>query len=378
MNPRFLIISALAVSVFATSVPQFARASSAQIDQMTEDQREELLLGEIYKRMEGGMNSGGGNSLKGKMIESYRVDHRKLKGYNEVVVPVLNQLKERNPGFAKSFSQVSNKKTWFLVPAEFSTIPRAISGIPANTEQTALNKKEIVWISQNNFAAKSTDQAGILVLHEMVMNYIMNTDYSKLSTVDLISKTQIATSALLDMHKMNDFELADALTIQTGYFQQEKVAQAEVQSLIKKAKLEQLEICKKYDLLKIAEDLQYGWQGSKVPQALNGMRALLKVELKLLYPLFQNQQIQVGDKWIRVPEVAKKNKLHKSDIDVQLSERFSNEIIRGYIPIRSYEELPTELTGTCMLYDCTREDNNFAGNIQRACHQEIPTDDYGW
>ncbi|MNT09868.1 hypothetical protein D3C72_1446730 [compost metagenome] len=208
------------------------------------------------------------------------------------------------------------------------------------------------------------------------MNYLMAKN-SKLSTLELISKTQVMTSVLLDMHKVNDFELKNAFPSWPGYFRQELAAKEEVKSLIKKANADQLEICKKYDMLNLIKALQYKWEGAKVNQALVGMRALLKVELQLLYPLIQNEQILMANKWTRIPELAQKNKFHKSDIDVQLSSRFPNEILRQYRPLRN-GDIPQKISTECLLEDCASTDINFSYVIEKTCDQEKPQDNYGW
>jgi hypothetical protein len=383
MNPRFLIISALAVSIFATSLPVFAGKKTSQYETMTEGQNEDLLQTEIFNRLEGGMNSGGGNSIQGRVIESYRINYKNLKGYS-FTNSVLERLNAYLPDFANALKKSSDKKVWLLVPAEFSTIPKEISGIPAHTEQTALNRPFIVWISKPNLKAKSNEEAGILVLHEMVMNYLRGQSIKQ--TEELITKTQVITSRLLDMEKYQDTELAkivNDLSYSKYNAVSTKNALAERDRILGKFLKERESLCKQYRIETLREQFS---QKKLSPQEeanyLQGLRSITKLELKLSYPSYENDS---NDAFFQeLISVARKNKIYKSELEgIRLSDKFENEVF-----VVAFREFTNKMSWVCR-NGCVSEEADYlrnqfaspqatgAGDI---CHdnQSKKPDQYGW
>lgn len=189
-------------------------ARAQNLANLSPEERDEKIAAEIMKLIAGGMNSGGGNSLNNRPIEAFRKNFKEIRGFKEFVLPLLGKINEKIPGsFVDNLMYEAERQIWFYVPVILDLIPRELSGIPIHTSQSAINTKKIVWVSSTSHDVKKTEDAGILILHEIVMGYVRSnlTWYSK--THEIISETQRLTSILLDVDRYSDVELVEKLNL---------------------------------------------------------------------------------------------------------------------------------------------------------------------
>jgi hypothetical protein len=130
-------------------------------------------LNKNLREPQGGVNGGGGNSIDGRLIESYVKNIENIDGYKEVIVPVLNHLSMELPGFAYLLKSTVERTTWYIVPKSLKARSEDITGLPFPSDQTAVQGDLEVFIDrekfQELFKIAGKQEQGRLLLHELIM-----------------------------------------------------------------------------------------------------------------------------------------------------------------------------------------------------------------
>jgi hypothetical protein len=121
----------------------------------------------------GAEGSGGGNTLGGKLVESYNVDLDKLSGYNELYKPVMDTLNAKLPFLGLTFSGDANQIAWYLIPATLKSRSETVTGLPFPSDQVAVQKSGEVWIDQDLFNSLDPSERGKLLLHEVILSELL-------------------------------------------------------------------------------------------------------------------------------------------------------------------------------------------------------------
>ena len=125
-------------------------------------------------RSEGVVDSGGGNGLRGRPLESYRSDIRENQHYKEHVFPLLVELAARFPRLASDLFHIARERRWYLIPGSLRAIPSERIGVHFGTDQLALQNLGEIWINEKSFAEMRQDQdRALLILHELLMGVVL-------------------------------------------------------------------------------------------------------------------------------------------------------------------------------------------------------------
>lgn len=116
----------------------------------------------------GGQDSGGGNLVDGKTLESYLVEPGTLPGYARLHVQLETLEKVRE---SKIHLRGALEKNWYLIPGPFSKLPPERIGAAVVGEQAALQDLSAVWIDKNLFEKMSEDEQASLLLHEIILGF---------------------------------------------------------------------------------------------------------------------------------------------------------------------------------------------------------------
>lgn len=161
-------------------------------------------------------DSGGGNAIDLKMLESYIIDPADLQVVKDLVLPALTntQRDEKTMSFAgtnkeksevdakqeaiKSVSDFFKIKTWYLAPVSLKSLPKEALGVEftANElQQIAIQTENEIWIDSRLFDKMSREEQARLIMHEVVMSmYLLNfytiEDYCSMTKKINFSKPQ--------------------------------------------------------------------------------------------------------------------------------------------------------------------------------------------
>lgn len=117
---------------------------------------------------QGTADSGGGNTFKGKPIESYAVKLRELPAFKSVVLPVVDGFRYHT-GLHVAVETLLKHKMWYLIPGKLDTLPKEKIGTAIATDQAALQDFKQVWINSEIYDAMSEEDQGRLLLHEILI-----------------------------------------------------------------------------------------------------------------------------------------------------------------------------------------------------------------
>lgn len=152
---------------------------------------------------EGTIDSGGGNAIDGRPIDSYAFDPFLREEIKDSIVPLINELSKVNIKFAAAMLNLLREKTWFLVPVELDKIPAKNIGVSFPNDQMALQTRREIYIDSRQFNPADISDRTTLMMHELLMGmriYRFNN-----SRYHCIAK---ATVKLLDGSKADDFKKA--------------------------------------------------------------------------------------------------------------------------------------------------------------------------
>jgi hypothetical protein len=119
----------------------------------------------------GTSSNGGGNGIRGKVLESYIVRDLNRKSYYVAFIqPLIEKLSTEYPDLAADVVYITNERDWYFIPAELDEISKTILGTYAPTDQYALQDLNKVWINSLLFDQIQSDaDKATLIVHEIVM-----------------------------------------------------------------------------------------------------------------------------------------------------------------------------------------------------------------
>lgn len=123
----------------------------------------------------GGGSDGGGNSYRGKPLESYAKDPATLAAFQKLIQPILQDLESKKTNtnslhILKNFiSSVFAQKIWYFVPGPLEHVPIDLLNSAVRTDQAALQGFDRVWIDEDIWNKMSVDDQAKLLLHEAYM-----------------------------------------------------------------------------------------------------------------------------------------------------------------------------------------------------------------
>jgi hypothetical protein len=117
-----------------------------------------------------GRDSGGGNLLNGKPVDSYVFPYQKTDEYKNYVQSFVLTVKKYLPHLNQDLDFVLTHKTWYLVPVELETIPSSVIGTPFETTQGAIQELTSVWINESRYNSMTSELAkATLLAHEILL-----------------------------------------------------------------------------------------------------------------------------------------------------------------------------------------------------------------
>lgn len=119
---------------------------------------------------DGGDNSGGGNTIKNKLVEKYlHDDPSDIKGFKEYQVR-LAKIAETLPGLSAAMKEKLADMDVYLVPKQISELPASKTGLHFTTEQPIYQTSSEIFISEPGIATMTPDEVGDTLVHEAVMS----------------------------------------------------------------------------------------------------------------------------------------------------------------------------------------------------------------
>ncbi|MCB0369189.1 MAG: hypothetical protein KDD45_06960, partial [Bdellovibrionales bacterium] len=119
--------------------------------------------------VQGTVDSGGGNTFKGRPLESYAINIRELTAFKEGINPILESNGLQGSFLKNVLNWIIDNKTWYLIPSELTQLPSEKIASAVGTEQAALQDFKQVWLNQNIFDMMSTHDQTLLIIHELLM-----------------------------------------------------------------------------------------------------------------------------------------------------------------------------------------------------------------
>ena len=108
-----------------------------------------------------GRESGGGNMLGGRMIESYIVDPTTISDA-QALNERLMVIKEKNIDLFSLISKGLIRPTWYFIPGTLKELSENITGIPFTSEQIAIQNFDTneIWIDETLY--KNSQENGLI------------------------------------------------------------------------------------------------------------------------------------------------------------------------------------------------------------------------
>lgn len=124
----------------------------------------------VQSDLGGTENTGGGNGVNGKPLESYiEKNLENTSSYRQYVRPLISELEVQYPRLAADFYHITFQRQWYFIPGEIDVISKNIIGTYAKTDQLALQDLNKIWIDSNKYQSMSTRDQATLLIHEIVM-----------------------------------------------------------------------------------------------------------------------------------------------------------------------------------------------------------------
>jgi hypothetical protein len=123
----------------------------------------------------GGSSDGGGNAVcnsethKCKMVEQFQVaDLSQVKGF-KLFNEKMELLRQELPEFADRIDRAIEKKSWYVVPADFDELTLEQKKLRFSTNQAAYQNDDEVFLSQNSLDQMDEEAAAYKLMHEAIM-----------------------------------------------------------------------------------------------------------------------------------------------------------------------------------------------------------------
>lgn len=184
-NNLFTAVLALSVLTFSVACTQGIRATSAKaIDKAAAPAGQNPLPSQqgptTNNSIDGTTDGGGGNSINGRMIESYIIAPEELPVVKQKLSAIIKMAfssdDEEDNQVLQDGNMIFKFKTWYLVPMSLKHIQKKALGIEfaeGQTEQVAIQTKSEVWINSLLFDKMTEEEQAKLILHEAVMTYYL-------------------------------------------------------------------------------------------------------------------------------------------------------------------------------------------------------------
>ena len=128
----------------------------------------------------GGVDSGGGNTYKGRPLDFYRrdlftahdpqnPDHFDLQPELNAVLHTIHLVKKTNIPFAAAMLHILRERSWYFIGIELNRIPALSIGVQFQTDQAALQRMKEVWINSIIYKTMAPNERAGLMLHEVLM-----------------------------------------------------------------------------------------------------------------------------------------------------------------------------------------------------------------
>jgi hypothetical protein len=117
----------------------------------------------------GPSDTGGGNGINGRPIESYAIALWREKLFQDLIMPMIRKITPLHKELAGDMYHVALDRKWYFVPVELAKIPSQLIGAHSETEQLALQSYKELWLDDIKFKEMDEDSKVSLIVHELVM-----------------------------------------------------------------------------------------------------------------------------------------------------------------------------------------------------------------
>jgi hypothetical protein len=155
----------------------------------------------INAREKGTSDSGGGTGFNGLVMESYLVDIEQLPGFQQVVLPIFQNIQSDGQASSedkiKSLKSLTRSKSWYLIPGPIQNVNVESLGVSfSGVDLIAVQRHREIWIDREKFNLMSTKQQGEILLHEIIMQVYFWKFYTfkELCEVGFTSTSKSSTS----------------------------------------------------------------------------------------------------------------------------------------------------------------------------------------
>lgn len=123
----------------------------------------------------GGGSDGGGNTYRGRPLESYARDPMALPSYNTVSeliadLRIKHEPQSRVDIFANILEAPFRSKIWYFVPGPLDQVPADLLNSAVRTDQAALQGMDTVWIDADIWDKMTLEDQARLLKHEAFMS----------------------------------------------------------------------------------------------------------------------------------------------------------------------------------------------------------------
>ncbi len=127
---------------------------------------------ETPKSEMGGIDSGGGNGVEGRPLESFRVNMLQDKQVHDELLPIISSLHEIHNRFAADFLHILKHRMWYFVPVKLEKLSPLKVGVAFKDEdlgQIGLQDTQEVWIDSKIYSDMNSNDKIKILVHELVM-----------------------------------------------------------------------------------------------------------------------------------------------------------------------------------------------------------------
>jgi len=137
--------------------------------------------GPAAPRADGTSDPGGGTGVRGRVFESYIVDPKNLRGFNQHLKPIFVNLDRQEEARAKAAGEKLDGSTeqdffsvkkWYLLPVTLNCVDKDVIGLSfatSNIDVLACQTRSEVWIDETKTKASSDREFAKLIMHEYII-----------------------------------------------------------------------------------------------------------------------------------------------------------------------------------------------------------------
>ncbi len=162
----------------------------------------------------GAEGGGGGNSINGKLVESFVRDITQTKAFAEKVSPLLDSLDKKVPKIVKFYRDVLGRIDWYFIPGNLKTQSESATGLPFPSDQVAVQRAREVWIDEDLYNALSIDDQAKLILHEMLLEMLQVSGFAnRFGMHETMKIVRSSTNLFYNSQNLNSTEIANKLRL---------------------------------------------------------------------------------------------------------------------------------------------------------------------